>query len=364
MFVKYGSVEMELVNIDLYQQELVKSEDNVDVLYYQTTFKFTNLINPGYYYESADGVQNTNTVKTINYLTKLLMEPRQPMIISFSEDLVEQNTDPKDNLAFSQAQNNNPFIFDGPFPQEINQNNVVPHPLNNVVGDIQWKDTNSLPVIPTSEDCNNGPIPLFCNITKVIGNNGFSVSWAVRTWTRAVGRQVLLSNRFTMRHQVDGNQLCTITTFGEAVFDPIEVLKLQKVPDNFRDIIIPPIYSSFYRENITVEQSSNGCKLNYVTVDHQMPVVVLQYDNNPEVEDTGILKYHISKSQSVYTGDPVTGTFTRAMSEHNQYKANQLWKEQMAREHDAQTKQLEKRAAYYDEKIRTEQMRQKRYGSP
>ncbi|MEG7727158.1 hypothetical protein U2063_15335, partial [Listeria monocytogenes] len=68
-------------------------------------------------------------------------------------------------------------------------------------------------------DVNNGPTPLYCNIVAVHGNGTMIVDWAVEAWFNECEiMQGVLSNRWTMSHDIDTDFWTTRTTEGVAIF--------------------------------------------------------------------------------------------------------------------------------------------------
>jgi hypothetical protein len=342
MKVKYGDITIALLNIDLFDQRAIYTEDGVDLLYLLTTIKITGVLDTGYPIVNKGNLV-TDPVTMKSTIEDMMMRPRQELFIRFEPDFRGGAGAPFENAPAADA----PFFFDGPV-------DAVPNPITTafVTGNerLLLESPKQIGNLAGLVDGNQGPIPLFCNLTKFLGNDGFVISWGVQTWidpclsgpTKAFP---LISNRFSMIHQVDMDQLCTVESHGVATFNTAYLKG--EYADNWRSVIVPPIYKRFRRDQIQVEQSPDGAVLRYSTLDHELPV----YFSTP-VGENGVpnaTRIEVLKSSMVYTKPAIEDAVLAARQAYydlKNSKQNSDWLTQsrlrddaMARQHMTQSAQ-------------------------
>lgn len=124
-------------------------------------------------------------------------------------------------------------------------------------------------------DCNNGPIPLSCNVWRIVGTSNYGVEFEIQCdtneWTTFFSKPpILLAQTWESNIEIDGdNGLSTRTINGEATFRR-DVLEQQQVrPDDFRAILMHPIPPGFRRARLFVGQLDDGCTLKYRIIDQE-----------------------------------------------------------------------------------------------
>lgn len=138
------------------------------------------------------------------------------------------------------------------------------------------------PVGGQATDAKNGPQPVFCNVSKVIGDaNTFIVNYRIKTWMNECIRTdnaffSLISNRWSMMHHIEGEDYRTIRTIsGEARFDTGRLAQTALYADQLRATYMRfPIPLGFKRTSIDVTAAPDGSACAYTVVDTEMPVRV------------------------------------------------------------------------------------------
>lgn len=128
-------------------------------------------------------------------------------------------------------------------------------------------------------DCRNGPFPKVLGIYQALGDaTTLMCDWACETYINESALNgvdpagILLSNRFSQTHQVDGAGYTTITTEGKAEFRTDLLHLLPESPDLSRPILFMPIMNGFVRkiDYVTALEDVTGIKYGYT--DTQVPV--------------------------------------------------------------------------------------------
>jgi hypothetical protein len=209
--VTYNGITLSTTQIDEFEQSNVYSEDSIDVLY-----KRTSIVIRGVLFQCINTGQVTNAALLNTYRTTLL-EPRKTLT----------------------------FAIDG-----VNVVNI------------------------TGPDANNGPLPTYVKVYKIIGNT-ILVDFAIECWTLACengqssspGEPInpIISNRWSQTQEVDENGLSTITTNGKFVIAGSAGVN----PDTLRNSIFPltRISAGFTREKQEFTISSDETEYTYTIVD-------------------------------------------------------------------------------------------------
>lgn len=116
-------------------------------------------------------------------------------------------------------------------------------------------------------DSNQGPRPLYCQVTKITGTSSFFVRFGIETWIDdcVTSGKMIHAHRFSMSHDVDGDTwLTTRSVTGYLKFRP-EWLEARDIkPDQ---VVFPkwmhPLEPGFKRQNVKVQALPNGMELAY-----------------------------------------------------------------------------------------------------
>ncbi len=147
-------------------------------------------------------------------------------------------------------------------------------------------------------DPNWGPIPLFLNPVAILGDSSMIVDYGIETWFIECGTQrAILSNRYTMSHDIDEDYWTTRTVEGVAVLRGDYLLaqknagKIEGNADFYRRQVLPSIPDRFKRIDEHVEVSPDELTLRYVVVDEEQPQSI-----NPAYRVISRIEGHYSES--------------------------------------------------------------------
>lgn len=229
--ISYNGIVFSLVKTNTYHMEPVMTEDGTQYLYTRVILDVTGILNPAAmaYVGNTPPLPIVGTLppQTITSIRNTLMQPRGQLIWSF---------------AIPNAQ---PYV-------------VL-----------------SSPEIDAPCDFNNGPRPLFCDITNVIGSKTAVIRFAVETFINECpsggSGTPLLANRFTQSLSTDEQHLDSITTTGIAYFRTDFLQVLGNSPDAYRDIIFGtlPVVAGMYRANVHVQVAPAQNALRYTVTDRE-----------------------------------------------------------------------------------------------
>lgn len=336
--LEYNGIQMELVNIDRFEREAVQSQDGVDHLWNQYTIQVTAVVH--YAYLNLGG----GPFPTNNIIKEKLLEKRKKFKISFLTGGISAHDNQlgQDLRLFGAVDNPaNPFVYQGPIPSEIQQFDDVPNVIetqqHGEAGEEELLIESPLP--GATVDAKLGPEPLFCHITKFLGENGFVVTWAIRTWLVDCpgvpsNLSALLDNRFVMIHDVNEDQLTTVTTYGTAVFRTDLLLARNQLPDSFRHLILAPIYKGFRRQHIQVKQMSDTT-IRYLTSDLQTPVVF-----NPSVDNA--IRAEVLHRRVLAQKESFSSSIIGAAESWYSFRANRNWAQQSQKAEQQRADELHK----------------------
>lgn len=319
MSVEYNNIRMELVNIDRFERAGVSSKDGTNRLWNQYTIQITAIVHYAYL-NLGGGPFPTNVM-----IRNLLMEKRKYFRMSFvTGGSANQSNRVEEASGFGEVgfSADNPFILSGPTAAEIKQIDVVPDSLDpqDAEDEKEIEIMIESPPPGCSVDAHNGPDPLFCHVTEFMGTNGFVVTWAVQTWlTDCPGDNNKLSplvdNRFVSMHDVDEQQNTTVSVVGTATFRTDLLYFQSAVPDDFRSLIIAPVYKGFRRSQIQVKQTSDTTVM-YATSDEQTPVV---FDASVD----NLVKAEITTRRTLAQKDALDSALIKGLNQYYQFRANQ-----------------------------------------
>ncbi len=124
-------------------------------------------------------------------------------------------------------------------------------------------------------DATGGPLPLRCDVLEMQSYKTFVVRFSIQCDVNECHlfsqlAEPLLSQTWTMSHEVDADCYCTRTIEGRMVFHRGILEKLGQNPDMlYRQQYIHPIPTNFKRQQIMVKLQPDGCTLDYVVVDKE-----------------------------------------------------------------------------------------------
>lgn len=240
-FIKYNSVEMEIVHFLEFQQTPVYSEDGADYLFTHFRIGVRAVWNPEATGGTMAETNNYVAAKALENLRHRLMQPRCALLVQ---------------VPISGSCHSTSGVTD-------EGNVLLRSPLKDPSG------------VAYSCDCNNGPKVLGVHINSIVGEKSAIVDFWVETWINECPvLKPLLSNRWTMTSDVDEFAYTTRTTSGISVFRTDGMTKEGLYPDDFRANLFPPVPWGFRRERVRVEATSDGTHLRWLTIDVEQPHMV------------------------------------------------------------------------------------------
>lgn len=138
-----------------------------------------------------------------------------------------------------------------------------------------------LPSSTLKQDSNNGPIPLYAEVTQVLGSKTILIDFGIETWINdaytANAGTILLSNTWSMMDIIDEDLYTDRIVKGEAVFDTRRLAANpgKGIPDQYRASFMHPIPSGFRRLRIEAEQNEDGNAVRYLLHDRENPLAVI-----------------------------------------------------------------------------------------
>jgi hypothetical protein len=122
-------------------------------------------------------------------------------------------------------------------------------------------------------DCENGPTPLSCTVTRIASSRLFFVRFIIKASILEcpVGTTPLAvaSSRYSRIETIDKQYRSTITMIGQAKFRSNVLVEIGQNSDAFRGYIIPGVMRGFKRNLIRVVIDSNGLGMQWSTVDEE-----------------------------------------------------------------------------------------------
>ena len=123
----------------------------------------------------------------------------------------------------------------------------------------------------STRDANNGPKPLYLEITRITGINAFHIEFEIEVCVVECAADTntrgILNNRWQIEDQIDRDNRGSRTIRGRMRVKPgIDIHSL-------RSVVLPPLESSYYRESISVVVDESGLEMAYTVIDRQ-------YDQN------------------------------------------------------------------------------------
>jgi hypothetical protein len=180
------------------------------------------------------------------------------------------------------------------------------------------------PVGGATVDANNGPVPVFCNVAKVIGEaNTFAVNYRIKTWLNecirtdgVVGEiMVTIANRWMMSDTIGGEDYLTHrTVHGEARFDTgrlnVGVLQADQLRASYMDFPLP---AGFKRHDVVVDAASDGSSCRYSFVDSELPIRINSRTTNNPLGTASDSIPHIVDMEVIYSHGLAEGSIGDAI---------------------------------------------------
>lgn len=121
-------------------------------------------------------------------------------------------------------------------------------------------------------DSAQGPKPLYCQVTKIIGTGCFYVRFGIETTLTNCYQALryIKAHRFSMAHDVDGDTwLTTRMVQGQVTFHPewLNLARTLAFPDKIEHIWAHPVPDGFKRSNVKVQAHPSGMEVAYSFVD-------------------------------------------------------------------------------------------------
>lgn len=145
--------------------------------------------------------------------------------------------------------------------------------LNYVIGGklvIQSPKANSGDVV----DCTNGPKPLNCTVNKINGMVSAHVEFSIQTDLNesplfGAPAYPVLSNSYTMEHNIDQDFYTTRKVAGIAHFRSDMMYREEMSPDDFRELLNLPSPRGFKRDVVKCRLHPDSMKLEYSFIDRE-----------------------------------------------------------------------------------------------
>ncbi len=124
-------------------------------------------------------------------------------------------------------------------------------------------------------DAHDGPIVNAFSVREVMGDGRtFLVSFDITSYVNECSSNegkvaALLANRWSQYHELDENYGLTIVTTGTAYFRTDLIHSTPLNPDDLRPYLFLPIPLGYQRENVKVQGTSDGSKIDYSFTDIQ-----------------------------------------------------------------------------------------------
>lgn len=152
-------------------------------------------------------------------------------------------------------------------------------------------------------DCNNGPIPISCNVTRIASSRLFFVSYSVKcaiiecpfgTVPSEIG-----SSRYSRSESINDQYFSTLTTNGTTYFRSNVLASVGNNADFYRNYVIPQCLLGYRRTSVSVALSSDGLKLEWSTVDVEQNIDLGNESINGTAGSMGItdmgMTYHVGQ---------------------------------------------------------------------
>lgn len=250
MILRYNGIELKSIQMKAYNSIAVFN--GPDFLYTRHEIHIKAILNPSFTTKKGGGQYTSGFDINKNIRAKLL-EPRGKLQITFyKNDALEEEV-------------------------------WLQTPLSKLTKDL--KGGVSQPKLHIeAQDSNNGPIPLYCNITHVLGMNTLLIEYGIRTDINDLdptgeNAPAILSNRYDIAHEMDDQFFSKYEVTGRTIFNANVLTFKSRVPDQFRDKVIFPPPLGYRRTGVYVNQSQDGLSLEWGFTDAQDPLM----SKNPKI---------------------------------------------------------------------------------
>lgn len=217
----YAGVDMSDIKTQTYSFEPVYDQNGMDFLWYKLRIEVVAVVHQAWAasHQTSAGVGDTMPY-SLAYLPHILSQPRQKLYFSVGNDLVVESP-----------------------PRLVNGTSMV-------------------------EDCDHGPLTS-AKVLQINGDTSALISFQVETYLNDCGKY-MVSNRWGTQIDVDDTGYTTRTTRGRAVFRADYLSYAGLTADHFRAYLFVPADAPLKRINIHVDQSPDGCTIDYAVVDREV----------------------------------------------------------------------------------------------
>jgi hypothetical protein len=121
-------------------------------------------------------------------------------------------------------------------------------------------------------DANQGPKPLYAQITEIAGTSSCYVRFGIEAWIDPCtdGGKFIRAHRWSMAHDVDGDTwLTTRMVTGQVYFRPEWLQRQGVTPDRILRDWAPPKPDGFKRHNVKIQAAPNGMEVAYSFTDSE-----------------------------------------------------------------------------------------------
>lgn len=158
-------------------------------------------------------------------------------------------------------------------------------------------------------DCDDGPTPLACHITRIESAKTFMIRYVVRAsvYECPQGSYIspIASSRYTRSESLDSQYRSTMTVAGKAYFRSNVLAALQLNADAFRGYIIPQPMAGFARKLVQVAIAPNGIVMEFAATDVEQFIDLGNAYTEGTAASVGITEMDIDYSTSTYTSSEI-----------------------------------------------------------
>jgi hypothetical protein len=169
-------------------------------------------------------------------------------------------------------------------------------------------------------DCNNGPLVLAQQVTRITGTRSWLVTITVQASVNEAYRfysspVVLLSHVWSATEDIDRDGWSTRTIRGQATFRTDRLTQLQAKVDDYRESLGHPVPDNMQRYNIQVNVAEPGNRLSYVFTDKHMSHNIL-LPNISWIEATGSMQQgRIGREEEVFGAVNIAAHYAAASAD-------------------------------------------------
>jgi hypothetical protein len=169
-------------------------------------------------------------------------------------------------------------------------------------------------------DCNNGPLVLAQQVTRITGTRSWHVSITVQASVNESYRfysspAVLLSHVWSASEDIDRDGWSTRTIRGQATFRTDRLTQLQAKVDDYREALGHPVPDNCQRYGIQVNVAEPGNRLTYVFTDKHMSHNIL-LPNITWIEATGSMQQgRIGREEEVFGAVNIAAHYAAASAD-------------------------------------------------